>query len=225
MILILRGHIRNSFETKHLYNLLKEIYILFPELKIFIHTWNIFANNVSWRKIQANQTNVNDKHINDYFDDLKHLIQNIIIDDDTDIILIGNLSGKINRGPMPIIGWKNYWYGKHRVIDYIHNTGDVDANEMIINCRFDIMSNSNSFNKKVIIDFIQNNSKNVFTKNVFLYNDEDHTGIDNIYIGNINTMYKLIAKFFYELDDILIHHNDTKHQEKLVFRINTLLFD
>jgi len=38
-------------------------------------------------------------------------------------------------------------------------------------------------------------------------------------------MYKLINKFFYELDDILINNSNTIHQEMLVYRINTILFD
>jgi hypothetical protein len=223
MILIIRGHIRNTFEEKKLYNFIKEIHIVFPDLKIFIHTWNIFANNISWRKITENLENVNDKIIYDYFDDLKHLIKHIIIDDDTKIQLIGNLNGTINNGPMPIIGWKNYWYGKHKVIDYIYNT-NIDENEMIVNCRFDTMNNSNSFDENTIVNFIKNNNKIIFTKNIFLF-DYEHMGIDNIYIGNIKTMYKLINYFFYELDDILIKNNDTICQEKLVYRINTILFD
>jgi len=224
MILIIRGHIRNSFETKNLYNLLKEIHTIFPGLKIFIHTWNIFSNNISWRKININEKNVNDKIIHDYFDDLKHLIKHIIIDDDTKINLIGNLSGKINNGLMPIIGWKNYWYGKHKIIDYLYNS-NIDKNEMIVNCRFDVMSNSNNLNEKEIVNFIKNNSNIIFTKNIFFYNDEKHFGIDNIYIGNINTMYKLINIFFNELDDILIKNNDTIHKEWLIYRINNILFD
>ena len=224
MILIIRGHIRNSFETKNLYNLVKELHIMFPDLKIFIHTWNIFANNISWRPITINEQPVNNKIIYDYFDDLKNLVKNIIIDDDTKIILIGNLSGNIYNTWTPIIGWKNYWYGKHKIIDYIYNM-NIDENEMIINCRFDIMSNSNSFDEASILNFIKNNSKIIFTKNIFLFNDEHHNGIDNIYIGNINTLYKLINKFFYELDDILIENNNTHHPERLVYRINNILFD
>ena len=224
MIFIIRGHIRHAFETKRLYNLIKNICALFPDLKIFIHTWNIFANNISWRKINANSQLVDDNIIYEYFDDLKHFIKYIIIDDDTKIELIGNLSGNINNGPMPIIGWKNYWYGKHKVINYIYNL-NVDENEMIVNCRFDVMSNSNNFSEKTIIGFIKGNSNVAFTKNIFLFNDENHFGIDNIYIGNINTMYKLINKFFNELDDILIKNNDTINQEKLVYRINSNLFN
>lgn len=227
MILIIRGHIRNSFETKKLYNLIKEIHAIVPDLKIFIHTWNIFANNISWRNIEINEECVNDQIIYDYFDDLGNLIKNIIIDDDTKINLIGNLSGQINNGPMPIIGWKNYWYGKHKIIDYLYNT-NIDDTEIIVNIRFDILNNSNNLgeeSEEIILNFIKNNCNIIFTKNVFIFNDEYHNGIDNIYIGNINTMYKLINKFFYELDDILNKNNDTIHQERLVYRINTTLFD
>ena len=52
---------------------------------------------------------------------------------------------------------------------------------------------------------------------MFLY-DKEFTGIDNIYIGNISTMYPLIYKFFYELDDILLKYPNIGNQERIVFR-------
>lgn len=223
MILVIRGHIRNSFESKDLYNLIEELYNLYPDLKIYIHTWNIFANNISWRKININNNIVNEEIICNYFGKLNTCIKHIIIDDDTLIQLNGNLIGNINNCPMPIIGWKNYWYGKYRIIDYIYNNSDSN-DEMIVNFRFDIFKNSNSFDKKIIINFIKNNSKIKFNKNVFLFNREEN-GIDNIYIGNITTMYKLHNKFFYELDDILKKNRDVRNQEKLVYRINSQLFN
>jgi hypothetical protein len=224
MILIIRGHIRNSFKTKDLYNLIKKLHSIFSDLKIFIHTWNIFSNNISWRPIDINDENVNDAIIYDYFGDLKDIIEHIIIDDDSKIELIGNLSGKIDKSPVPIIGWKNYWYGKYKIIEYLYNK-NIDKNEMIVNFRFDIMDNSNNFNEATIISFIQANSKMSLNKNIFVFNDENHTGIDNIYIGNINTMYKLINTFFYELDDIISKNNNTIHPEILVYRINSNIFD
>jgi hypothetical protein len=222
MILIIRGHIRNSFETKDFYVLVKELHTLYPDLKIFIHTWNIFANNISHREIITNNTNVDNQIIYDYFDDLKHLIQNIIIDDDNKINLIGNLSGK--AGNNPLIGWKNYWYGKHRVVEDIFNK-NINKNEIIVNLRFDIMDNSISFSRESIINFIKNNNKIIFTKNVFIFNDEKNHGIDNIYMGNIDTMYKLANKFYYELDNILIENQNIEAPEYLVYRINSALFD
>jgi hypothetical protein len=194
-----------------------------PDLKIFIHTWNVVSNNISWRKIDVNNEPVTVELINTYFSELQKLIKHIIIDDDSKIELIGNLKGKINNGPMPIIGWKNYWYGKYKIIDYIYNE-NIDENETIINLRFDILDNSNSINEKLIIDFINNNMGTNFTKNKFIV-DYEKGGIDNVYIGNIKTMHKLIKTFFNELDSILSNNTDTKHQEKLVYRINLNLFD
>ena len=223
MIIVIRGHVRNSFETNQLYNFIEELHNVYPDLKIFIHTWNIFANNVSWRNIDVNSAQVNEERINNYFGKLSNCIKHIIIDNDKDIKLIGNLVGTINNGPMPIIGWKNYWYGKYKIIDYIYNQQKYDE-ETVVNLRFDLFSNSNNFDKNLIIDFIKKNNEIKFTKNQFLF-DYEANGIDNIYIGNINTMYKLTNNFFYELDDILCKNNNTRNQERLVYRINEQIFN
>ena len=223
MIIVIRGHVRNSFETNQLYNFIEEVHNIYPDLKIFIHTWNIFANNISWRNIDVNSAEVNNELIYKYFGKLSNCIKHIIIDNDKDIKLIGNLVGTINNGPMPIIGWKNYWYGKYKIIDYIYNQQQCDE-ETIVNLRFDLFSNSNNFDKNLIIDFIKKNNEIKFTKNQFLF-DYEANGIDNIYIGNINTMYKLTNNFFYELDDILCKNNNTRNQERLVYRINEQIFN
>ena len=223
MIIVIRGHLRNSFETKQLYNFIEEVHNVYPDLNIFIHTWNIFANNISWRNIDVNSAEVNNELIYKYFGKLSNCIKHIIIDNDKDIKLIGNLVGTINNGPMPIIGWKNYWYGKYKIIDYIYNLQKYDE-ETVVNLRFDLFSNSNNFDKNLIIDFIKKNNEIKFTKNQFLF-DYEANGIDNIYIGNINTMYKLTNKFFYELDDILCKNNNTRNQERLVYRINEQIFN
>ena len=221
MILVIRGHIRNSFENNELYNFVDVLYNIFQDLKIFIHTWSIFSNNISWRDIDINNTIVNEEIIYNYFGSLKTCIKHIIIEDDRDIKLHGNLSGTINNGPMPIVGWKNYWYGKYKIINYIYNFKYDE--EMIVNTRFDIFNNSCSLNLELVIDFIKKNKNIKFNKNIFLF-DQEINGIDNIYVGNIDTMYSLTHKFFYELDDILCKNNDTICQERLVYRINEDIF-
>lgn len=223
MILVLRGHIRTAFDTQDLYHFIAYLYDLFPNLKIYIHTWNIFSNGVSWRPIYVNNTDVTEEIIYNYFNQYKSCIKHIIIDDDKNIELCGNLVGNINNGPMPIMGWKNYWYGKHKIIEYIYNQNEY-VNEMIINTRFDLLNNSNTFDRNQIIEFIKNHSESEFTKNVFLF-DCEKEGNDNIYIGNINTMYKLSNEFHYNLDAILSVNNDTVFQERLVYRINKTMFD
>ena len=218
MILILRGHIRTSFNCKQLYNFISILYKLYPDLKIFIHTWDIIANNISWRNTHI----VTEELIRNYFGDLSNLIKHIIIDNDQQIELIGNLQGNINKGRMPTIGWKNYWYGKYKIIDYIHNNFNF-YDEMVINTRFDLFCNSNNFNIQVILNLITKNYKTKFQKNIFLF-DFEKCGIDNIYIGNVNTMHKLIKTFHFELDDILSKNLDIISQEFLVHRLNNLLF-
>jgi hypothetical protein len=226
MILILRGHIRDAFNTTKLLNLIKNIYNLDSNLKIYIHTWNIFANNISWREIKQNNTIVTKEIIYNYFNGsgLEHVLdnENIIIDDDTKIELIGNVQGTINNGVMPIIGWKNYWYGKYKIIKHIYDK-NIDENELIINLRFDILNNNNTKSCDDIIHFIKNNLDRSFTKNLFI-KEEECGGIDNIYLGNITTLYKLIHYFYSFLDDILLNNNDTIHQEFLVYRLNNRLF-
>lgn len=223
MILLIRGHIRNTFETKDFYNLIKQIYDMDKNLTIYIHTWTIFANNISWRYINIDTRPVTKELIYDYFDDLNHLIKEILIDDDTTVQLIGNLSGTINNGPAPILGWKYYWYGKYKLIEYLYNN-TINHSEMVVNLRFDILNNSNNINEKRILKFIKDNMSTDFTQNIFLY-DKEQIGIDNIYIGNILTIYILSCCFYHNLDVILMVNTDTKNQEKIVYRINKCLFN
>lgn len=225
MILLLRGHIRNSFFDNKLYNLIKSIYDFDNNLIIYIHTWNVFSNNISWREISIDNSHVNEKLIFKYFSDLKHLIKKIIIDDDSKILLNGNLEGKINNWRTPIIGWKNYWYGKFKLVEYVYNNYKCD-NHLVINTRFDILSNFNSknINNDLIINFLKDNVKKNFEKNIFLNENFPHHGIDNFYLGNINTMYLLSNYFHNSLDYILKKNSDVLITERIVFLENNIIF-
>jgi hypothetical protein len=216
IILMLRGHIRNSFDNNNLYNLIKCLSDNY-KLVIYIHTWKIQQNNISWRKMENIDKLITQDIIFEYFNDLKYLIKHIIIDDDNDITLIGNLKGRISG--IPTIGWKRYWYGKYKIIDYI-NSNENDKN--IINMRFDVLKNSNNFTAQSITNFIDNNIYKNITNNIFLNNDTACCGCDNIYIGNINTMFYLIKHFYYNLDEILIKYPYIINPEKLVFFENTI---
>ena len=81
IIIILRGHIRNSFDDDKLYNLIKKISLNY-KIFIFIHTWNIQQSSISWRKVDQINNIITPDTINNYFKDLVPLIKNIIIDDD-----------------------------------------------------------------------------------------------------------------------------------------------
>ena len=140
IIIILRGHIRSSFDDDKLYNLIKKIDQIY-NIHIYIHTWNIQQSNISWRNIKEINNIITKEVIFNYFKDLSHLIKHIIIEDDKNIKLIGNLTGTI--GPRcPVLGWKRYLYGLYQIINYVKD--NVRPNEFIINMRFDIFSNSNN---------------------------------------------------------------------------------
>ena len=224
MILTLRGHIRNSFDTLDLFNLVNGIYQLQPDLKIYIHTWDIHANNISWRPVQGNNNVVTKELIQNYFGDLSHLIKTILIDNDKSISLTGNLNGNVHTSGMPLVGWKNYWYGNYQVVNAVKELDSLDPNEMIINTRIDLITyRPGFFTHQQIIDFVKRNIGTIFTKNVFIH-DHEAEGIDNIYCGNIDTMYKLAYHFNYHLDDILADNRFKVHnQEKIVFRVNELI--
>jgi hypothetical protein len=218
-ILIIRGHIRNSFKTQHLFNFINKIFNLTPNLKIFIHTWNIFSNNLSWRQINPNYNIVNEEIIKNYFKNLVFLIEDIIIDDDTKINLHGDLKGKISRASKK--GWKNYWYGKFRIIEHIKNK-NINEDTIIINTRFDILNNPFSLAENKLLNLINRNIGIKFTKNMFVQNSFFY-GIDNFYVGNINTMYNLTYQFNYTLDEILKKYRNVGGQEKLVYLVNNVL--
>jgi hypothetical protein len=216
---MLRGHIRNSFNDFHLYNLIKQL-SLKNQIQIYIHTWDIIQSNVSWRQIQKIEIPISEDMIKKYFKDMSCYIKEIIIDNDSNIILEGNKQGFISMTGCPKIGWKNMWYGKKRLIDIIKQDL-IDMNEIIVNLRFDIFSNSHPLNENFILRFIEENKHSSSEKIIFPCNREI-LGIDNLYLGNLNAMFNLIYHFHYNLDNILARHY-VENQEFVVFRENNIM--
>jgi len=224
MILVIRGHIRDSFQDLELLNLVRSIYNIHPtNIRIFIHTWSIYSKNISWRGVEVNNEVVTKEKILDYFEEVKHIIEDILIDDDSTIEHVGNLEGNVANGHMPVIGWKNYWYGKYKILYHIYNKFR-DRSEMVVNFRFDVLNNSNNFDIPLICNFVKQNIGREFKKNYFFRNEIEYFGCDNIYIGNIYTMYNLAYIFFYHMDDILPQYSNIVNQEFIVFKVNNQVF-
>jgi len=219
MIIVLRGHIRNSFNNLDLYNFINYLSNNYT-IEIYIHTWSIKQNNISWRLINNDFTEITKNYIQDYFQDLYKYIKKIIIDNDNNIKLIGNLDGKILSTKTSIIGWKRYIYSQYRILEYIYNFFD-DKHIFVVNTRFDLFTNSFVFPFHEIINFIKNNYNKIFTKNIFLRNDE-YCGIDNIILGNIQTNYHLMQNIHLNLDKILLCKNNQglQYPEFIVSRTN-----
>jgi hypothetical protein len=223
MILILRGHIRNAFDNDELFNLINIIYRLTAHLEIYIHTWSIKQNNISWRHIETDNAPITKETITNYFRTLSRLIKHIIIDDDTQIKITGNTVGVINKGHMPVIGWKNYWYGQKRIIDYLDGLFE-DKNSILINMRFDILNvHGLPLQAEKIVDFIETHKNMVFYKNVFIYG-KGQAGVDNIYNGSLDCQKRLIYHFHNNMDSIIKTNEKIIKQELFVYEENEKLF-
>ena len=249
MIILLRGHIRNSFDNPKLFYIIQYLSELY-NIEIYIHTWHIVQSTVSWRQLEENNTQVTTELIYSYFKNLSKFIKHIIIDNDGNIKLIGNTDGIIIQ--TPLVGWKNMWYGKFRIIEYIKNNHQQNTilsktttnsiininkenenDNLVVNLRFDVFCNSNCFAFENVIKYINNiviykkNNPTDLARNIFMKNIPSCYGIDNIYVGNIFTMYKLCYHFHHHLDHILNiykYNSKIKAQESLVVLENRRIF-
>ena len=224
--IILRGHIRGSFDNDDLYDYVKDLDNEY-DLTIYIQTWNIIQTNVSWRYMEKNENVVTEDLINDYFDDLSGNINKIIILDDSKIELIGKTTGRMGKTSGSNLGWKQMWYGIYEIAEYVKNT-EPEHDNFVINTRFDVFNNSVSFSKDMIVeklnDIMHSSLKpETIKKNIFL-KDLEFFGIDNFYIGNSNTIFKLAERFYFNLDEIVIKYPKVTSHEFYTFHVNNLLF-
>ncbi len=220
MKIVIRGHIRNSFTTGELYTLLKYLSEKY-DTQIYIHTWNKKQNNISWRAIENDPTEITNDTIKTYFKDLFKFVHGIIIEDDADIELYGNLDGKLASSKTNILGWKRYVWGNYRVIKHVYDTSD-DKDEFLLNIRFDLFTNSFVFLHDEIIKFIDANYGISHTTNVFM-REGYYCGVDNIIIGSVKTQFTLVSTIHLHLDDILNENPELKHPEFVFLIANDMI--
>lgn len=219
MILLIRGHIRNSFDDNNLYILLKKIIDLVGNLDIYIQTWNIFQSNLSWRTMKENCEVVTDDIIKCYFRDISENIRHILILDDSKIDLIGDLSGNICDTKAPKHGWKNMLYGICNELTYMKE--NIKKDILVINTRFDVLTNSCPIQMNNLLFFIRNNLY-YSGDNMRLISDQEETGIDNIYIGKLSKMYVFLLKLYTQLDEIMLKYPIIQHHELIFFYENKI---
>lgn len=224
LIIMLRGHVRDSFDTDDLYNLILDISKKY-NIKIYIHTWNKKANNISWREYHENNDIIDESCILKYFKDLSIYISSLIIDDDKKIIINGEKEGKLFSSSMKLIGWKYMWYGMKKVMDIIYDNEKDD--KLILNTRFDILSNSHKLTHDMLTGWMNKTLENCNEKLIRnkLYKKYNLLGIDNQIIGDRHTMKKLIDHFN-DLDKINaldIYKKITSH-ENVVYYENDEIF-
>ena len=215
--LILRGHIRSSFSDSRLRVLLDEISNSF-DMGIYVQTWSIVQNGLSWRNLSVVEDMVTKEMVVDYLGGER--IREMRILDDSKIKHHGNIEGRIGRTPCPVIAWKNMYYGKFVASRDV--IGREDPRSATLQMRFDILSNPFSPKEAQIMDYIMRNR-------AFFDGDDDmeerikflwmrcFMGVDNLYMATAEDMHKFISYMYYDMDRILNFHRRTVHQEHIAF--------
>ena len=212
----IRGHLRNGLTDDQLKNyiaLLKEQH----DVDIFLHTWKESEAKSSYRTLNYDsQFKVTPKILKDYFGDIA--VKKIIIDDDTALELHGNLEGTIHGGKCPTIAWKRMWAGQFKQISHLYHNHRYDY-DRVVSTRYDIFTHPNKsccYTPIKNLLKITNETSRLSLKYPQYY--RRLTGVDNYYVGELETLYELIGDFHYKLDDILENHSIRLYQEELLYK-------
>jgi hypothetical protein len=161
-------------------------------------------------KIYIHTWNTKKNIIEYYFQGLN--VVSIIIDqttefiDETETIFSSNIS---------LSYWKLMWTSMYRSINEIYKKEDDKT--IILNTRFDI-------NYMFDINNLTNLRQTKFTKNIFLKDSTDLSGVDNPILGDKNTLYKLISTFYNNLDNVSMFYSSFTIPEASIYYENNRIF-
>ena len=210
MKVLIRGHVRQSLDTRDFYWLLKKLDVMIG-IEIYMQTWRVKQNELSWRPMIADDTEVTQELILNYMDDLSSKIKKIIILDEKDVALSGRTNGLIGNSKMPIKGWKYMLSGMNVITDYVNN--DCRENEVVLLTRFDMLNNKP---ESYVLDFVKYYARQMPRDLVFAHvgADEFVGGCDNVMMGRIRTIAALITRMM-DLDNIIARYPNVVMQELL----------
>ena len=198
LIVNLYGFSDTHLNTKTLYEFLLELSKKI-KIKIYIHTWNTSKNTIEY-----------------YFQGLN--IVSVLIDEtkiDETKIDETNTNKTIFSSNVSLSYWKLMWTSMHRSMNEIYKK--EDDRTIILNTRFDI-------NYIFDISNLTNLRQNKFTKNIFLKDSIDLSGVDNPIIGDKYTLYKLISTFYNNLDNVSMFYSSFTIPEASIYYENNRIF-
>lgn len=225
IIVILRGHERNTFKNNRLKNFVHLLNNNFQNIQFIVHTWNLNEASKSWRQTEHNPSIIHKTDVETYFD-INNI--NIVIEDEINIYIKGRQHSKI--GSMPVISWKRMWHGQKSAID-VADVGD-GCGVHVLNMRIDFFecdtTKKYKFDEQSIIDKL-NASLSMPDIITFMHDAAEYDGIDNLYISNYTNIKRLIYHFNDKLDYItdkytflLFHENMVFYEARLLEGVNLL---
>lgn len=223
----LRGHIRDGLIDARLRQFIEKLIATrrISTCDIYCHTWKEHEAKSSYRILDRDVIiKVTPDLIKHYFGkDVRENIKSITIQDDSKLVLKGNLEGKVAKSYLPIVSWKRMWAGKRKLIDTIHESGIYY--DKIINTRYDLFTHHLCLTSEPLLMRIINSANSLSFK--YPTYTRNPVGLDNFYVGGLDVMRNLIHSFDDKLDEIIQRYPDTDVQEKMVYEYaneNRLIF-
>jgi hypothetical protein len=195
LIVNLYGFSEIHLNTMRLYEFLLELSKKI-KVKIYIHTWNTSKNTIDY-----------------YFQGLN--VVSVLIDQ-TDETTYNTTDGpNIFSSNTLLSYWKLMWISMYRSMNEIHKKEDERI--LILNTRFEI-------NYTFDMNNLMNLKQNKFTKNIFLKDSTDLSGVDNPIIGDKHTLHKLISIFYNNLDNVSMFYSSFTIPEASIYYENNRIF-
>lgn len=213
---VLRGHVRSSFEDDGLRWLLSDISERFGT-RIYAHTWNVVQNSLSWRGVEEVRREVNAGTVFDYLSGFD--VKSVAVDDDSSISHVGNVEGNIGRTRCPILGWKNMYWGKMAAMNALAEVEPPDS--VTLQMRFDILLNPFSPKREEVVEFVSREYDAIKNgpgdERLRFLRMHCFMGVDNIYMAKALDMLRFTSYMYNDMDRILHVHRGTIHQEHIAF--------
>lgn len=249
--IMLRGHVRSSFDDDKLYNFLKNVASGY-NIDIYVYTFSVKSAGKIYKSEdkEADNQKITEKDVENYLRDLMKFTKTIIVDQNSSAKLINDRNiGNISRNKF-LHMWNSIYniikYVKDTKIDYVYAINmrldyyqlvskfpkTFSVNQMrrlfyidvlndyiknldktqqiclvnIVNNQDDKNKNKNKFNSKSINFFREKKDKREKTLNILSNINYDQNdilyGIDNLFAGNIEYLYKLSYTFVHHMDEI-----------------------
>lgn len=232
MNLIIRGHIRNSFENGALRDLVSSVAAKIPEIRVYVHSWDVVQSSVSWRGMKEDRTEVTPEMIAEYFG-IGDCLKKVVVENDTDVSLTGRLDGNVASTPCPIRGYKLMTYGMMKASEMVLK--DSRPDDLVIQTRFDMLSNWVRTPPNKMLDFLdarpgddepirflirpgENERERSLRFDRWIRHGSEYephwtVGVENTFMATAKNMNAFLSHMHANFDDVEAKYKRANHQE------------
>lgn len=222
--IVLRGHVRSSLNDRILHGLVSKISDLF-DTKLYVHTWDIVQNSLSWRGLIEVTNQVSHEDIKEYFSGMD--VNWIKVESDKNLKHVGKTEGFIGFTRCPVLGWKNMYWGIHSGVEAVYRQEPADS--VTVQMRMDVLSNPYSPSENEVLEFLVRDhevaTKGDMWERIRFLRMHCFMGVDNIYMARTVDLMRFVSYIYNDMDRILEVHRGTINQEHIAFHERQSFFN